>query len=228
MRSLPPTRRVRRGEPPPRARRAGRLPPRASGSHLVPVPPDRRGFQKEPGIAAVDEDHSATRPGALACNGGERRLLRRAFEKQRVGRYVAWKLDARSRPSPRPSRRSIAGLRSDSRILPVWLSRSTTSTAPPAPPRRRRSRRSTSVCNRPTCSTEQRLAPIKHSGISIGDDEPLRELEQHRAELARRVQRHQRVAEPLPHLVDGLVGELVAIHVPLLEHSGGSAALMSL
>ena len=53
------------------------------------------------------------------------------------------------------------------------------------------------------------------------DDEPLRELEQDRPELAGRMQRHERVSEPLPHVIDQLRGHPLAIDVPLLEQVFG-------
>ena len=57
--------------------------------------------------------------------------------------------------------------------------------------------------------------------VLAADREPLGELEEHGAELPRGVQRHQGVVEPLPHLVDGLLRQLVPIDEPLVERALG-------
>jgi hypothetical protein len=63
----------------------------------------------------------------------------------------------------------------------------------------------------------QPLLALLDVGLGLArDHEPLRELKEHGAELARRVQRHQRVAEPLPHFVDDFVGELIPVDVALV------------
>ena len=78
----PTTRRARRGAPPPRARRAGRLPD--AGLTVAPRTGTARsgGLQKEPGIAAEDEDRRAGSP-RLWCDGGER--CASTCRRQRVG-----------------------------------------------------------------------------------------------------------------------------------------------
>ena len=57
------------------------------------------------------------------------------------------------------------------------------------------------------------------------DREVLRELEQDGAELAGGVQRIESEPEPLPHLVDRVVGELVPVEAALLEELLGELGL---